>query len=340
MPEGPGGGEQEREDLQRSVAELHRNVEAFRLAASRFGFLYPESQEFWEPARIVVEPPASEAEIVAVEAEIGEGLPLPLRRFYGTVSAGIDIAWIFPFTPTDDGWAVAEWGILPPAPFRQKDTLSGKFEPVISRGVTRFSLRQTASELASAEPWLENFRYSELLARDPEQAKLHPTHLQHVEMVASMRDLNPGVPTWDEILGAMENPKPNPDEARSHRQLIEFWQRGFPLGNDGAGNIVAIDRQDEAGRLLLLDHEGAPGLFIDHGLLDFMLVQSRLGFVGFSEILSDSFVERPEGERERRYREEHPEDVAANRALPTTIRMSDRGEDARIWRDWLGLPSP
>lgn len=341
MTEGSGGGERARGDKQLSIAAFHRNVDAFRQAAIRFGFLDPDSQEFWKPARVVVEPPACEADIAAIEAEIGESLPPSLREFYGTVSAGIDISWILPFTEleTNDGWGI-QFDVLPPPPFQRKDEISGRLEPVINRGTTRFSLRRTASDIADMQPWIENFRYAELLARDPDRAKLHPSYSQTVEMMASIRDMNADDPTWGATLRAMENPQPNPDYARSRQQLIAFWQRGFPLGNDGAGNIVAIDRQDSAGRLLLLDHEGAPGLFIDHTLLDFMLVQSRLGFVGFSEILNGSFVERPRGEREQNHRAEHREDVTGNQEPPTTIRIDDLSEDARIWRDWLGLPSP
>jgi hypothetical protein len=47
-----------------------------------------------------------------------------------------------------------------------------------------------------------------------------------------------------------------------------------------------------------------------------------------------------EGDRERRYREERPEDVAVGFYTPSSYRIDDRSEAARIWRDWLGLPHP
>ncbi|MNO07126.1 hypothetical protein D3C81_2291940 [compost metagenome] len=68
--------------------------------------------------------------------------------------------------------------------------------------------------------------------------------------------------------------------------------------------------------------------------MDFMLIQSRLGFPGFNEI-EPIFSRRTKetGDREQRYLLEHPE-----AAQPFSRRLDDNSEAARVWRDWLGLP--
>ncbi len=65
-----------------------------------------------------------------------------------------------------------------------------------------------------------------------------------------------------------------------YRRYAEWWQRGFPIGRDMGGNVIAVDREGEKGRLLWLSHEGAdsPGWFLDHTLPEFLLIQSRLGW--------------------------------------------------------------
>lgn len=90
-----------------------------------------------------------------------------------------------------------------------------------------------------------------------------------------------------------------------------------------------------------LSHTGAgePGWFLEHDLPSFMLIQSRLGFPGFGEIqfgtFSDTDVEA--GDREMLYIGEHPDDEKAGLWPPSTYRIDDESDEAKIWRDWLGL---
>jgi hypothetical protein len=57
-----------------------------------------------------------------------------------------------------------------------------------------------------------------------------------------------------------------------------------------------MDRKDEAGCLLWLDHTGgdAPGWFIDHTLPEFLLIQSHLGWTGFRGIEFNISATKPQ----------------------------------------------
>ncbi|MCY1379390.1 hypothetical protein D9M69_671050 [compost metagenome] len=67
--------------------------------------------------------------------------------------------------------------------------------------------------------------------------------------------------------------------------------------------------------------------------MDFMFIQSRLGFPGFNEIepVFAGLTKEP-GDREQRYLLEHPD-----AAQPFSHRLDDSCEAARVWRDWLGI---
>lgn len=281
---------------------FHENVEAFRLAAIRRKLT--GSWDDPQPIRLVVQPPASEAEILAVESRIGEALPKALRHFYATFSAGVDIRWFMPgrFKTTPDHLTILEFdsAALPPPPLQKVEKVwDGRglaIEPTIRAGHMSFSLAETAIQLADCRTSAASFRKA---AADDPEATLHYT------------------------------------------RYAEWWERGFPLGLDGGGNVIAIDRQDDAGRMMWLAHDGAdePGFFIEHDLPGFMLVQSRLGFPGFGAFDYRTFYDHDvqPGDRQRRYLAERPGDEEAGLAPPSTYRIDDESDEAKIWRDWLGL---
>lgn len=281
---------------------LTENAADFRKAATRRGFV-----SRWDdprPILVSIRPPAIEAEIVAVERQIGEPLPKVLRHFYANFSSGIHISWLMPgrSKKTEEGVGYAEFDedTLSPPPFRRTCkswvTNAETLEPTIFGGDLRFSLADVPREVANTRASAASFREA---AADDKDYELHYT------------------------------------------RYAEWWERGFPLGNNGGGDMIAIDKQDEAGRMMFLSHEGAdePGWFIDHDLLGYLLAQSRIGFTGFHGIAFGNFSSRgiEPGERERKYREERPGDVEAGLALPSTFRLDADSNDARIWREWLGL---
>ncbi|MNE28508.1 hypothetical protein D3C80_1219510 [compost metagenome] len=237
-----------------------------------------------------------------MEESIGESLPPALRQLYGTFSAAIDILWFMPGRDvhTPEGVRILEFDTLPPPPLQHELKIfpwsSTTPQPVVIGGQVSFSLRDTASELASARAMSKNFRDSATYYRD-----ICPDEYLHLHYLL----------------------------------LAQWWERGFPLCTDGSGNVMAIDSEDEKGRLLWLQHDGVDlGGFIEHDLMDFMLIQSRLGFPGFNEIepIFSGRTKEP-GDREQRYLLEHPE-----AAQPFSRRLDDSSEAARVWRDWLGLP--
>lgn len=107
---------------------------------------------------------------------------------------------------------------------------------------------------------------------------------------------------------------------------------------------IGLDRQDDAGCLLWLDHTGsdASGWFIDHTLPEFLLIQSHLGWTGFGGIEFNFFRDEAAepGERERRYLEKHAADGGSAPIPPRTYVIDDGREVARQSRRWLGLPEP
>ncbi|MNZ44406.1 SMI1 / KNR4 family protein [compost metagenome] len=286
-------------DFQNISDEIRRNIEVFRFAAQKRRLTGALGTS--EPIRLNISSPASEAQIRAVEESIGEALPPALRQFYGTFSAAIDICWLIPghkvYTP--EAVMLFEFETLPPPPLQYElkifDWSTPIPQPVVIGGQVSFSLRDTARELANARDMRE---------------RLHDDATYY-------RDICP-----DENLHL------------HHLLLAQWWERGFPLCQDGSGNVMAIDSEDEKGRLLWLQHDGTDlGGFIEHDLMDFMLVQSRLGFPGFNEI-EPIFTPPVRGDREQRYLLEHPK---TTKPKPFSRRLDDSIEAARIWRDWLGM---
>jgi cell wall assembly regulator SMI1 len=71
-----------------------------------------------------------------------------------------------------------------------------------------------------------------------------------------------------------------PEEADWHRFYSDFWARGFPFMTGQNGDVIALDRNDPEGALLILNHEGdvPPGWFLRHNPIEMLEQLSRIGF--------------------------------------------------------------
>lgn len=280
--------------------EILSNIEAFRSGARKRGL-----SGSWDrqgvPIKIDIRPPAGEAAVAAVEAEIGQPIPPRLRQFYRDVSAGMEIEWLVPGkrVTLSSGASDVRYDILPPPPFQSATMKDGQPEPVINAGHIRFFLDDIADNLQTMAMWTDSFRKAEALYHDEPLSTLH------------------------------------------YKRYAQWWDRGFPLGEDMGGNMVAIDRQDSQERLLWLCHDGAdePGWFIEHDLMEFLRIQSRLGWTGFRGLEFFFFRDRnaKAGDREQDYLHRHAGDGADAPLPPWSYRLDDDSEEAKIWREWLNL---
>lgn len=281
--------------------EILTNIEAFRAGARKRGL-----SGSWDrqgvPIKIDIRPPAGEAAVAAMEAEIGQPIPPRLRQFYRDVSAGIEIEWLIPGkrVTLPSGASDVRYDILPPPPFQYAN--GEQMEPTINAGHIRLFLADTADNLRTMAMWIDGFRESEQLYPDEPASILH------------------------------------------YQRYAQWWERGFPLGQDMGGNVIAVDRQDERERLLWLSHEGAdePGWFLEHDLMEFLLIQSRLGWTGFRGLEFFFFHDKnaSAGDREQAYLRRYSSDGEDAPLPPSSYRLDDHSEQAKIWREWLSLPDP
>ncbi|WAJ26900.1 hypothetical protein [Antarcticirhabdus aurantiaca] len=281
-----------------------RNVEGFRAGAARLGLTGS-----WDrpavPITVDIRPPAGEEAVGAVEREIGEPIPPALRRFYRDVSAGLEIEWLLP---------------------GRRVVMPEGWSSVVYDLVPPAPFRKPVGE-----------------PPNPVEPTINAGHIRFFldETPMLLRDME----VWKQNFRDVETMEADDPGVRLHYQRHrQWWDRAFPLGMDLGGNHIGVDRADEAGRLLWLNHTGsdAPGWFIDHTLPEFLLIQSHLGWTGFRGIEFDFFRDEAAepGERERRYLEAHAADGEWALLPPTTYVLNDRSEAARQWRRWLGLPEP
>ncbi len=281
-----------------------RNVEGFRAGATRLGLTGS-----WDrpaaPIVVDIRPPAGEDVVGAMEREIGEPIPPILLQFYRDVSAGLEIEWLLP---------------------GRRVVMPEGWSSVIYDLVPPAPFREQTSQ-----------------PPNPVEPTINAGHIRFFldEIPMLLRNME----MWKQNFRDMEATVGDDPGARLHYQRYrQWWDRAFPLGLDLGGNHIGMDRKDEAGRLLWLDHTGgdAPGWFIDHTLPEFLLIQSHLGWTGFRGIEFNFFRDEAAepGERERVYIEEHAADGEFAPLPPSTYLIDDRSEAARQWRRWLALPEP
>lgn len=131
--------------------KLEKGIAAMYGAAARLG-LTGSWEQAGVPVRATILPPADEARIAAVEAEIGRPMPPGLRRFFREVTAGLDIVWMLPGKrgATDGSYAI-EFSLMPPAPFSDPGPPA---DPTFNGGALRIMLDDLAGLSKEAQMWL------------------------------------------------------------------------------------------------------------------------------------------------------------------------------------------
>lgn len=88
---------------------IRKDLDAFRAAAARLGLVRRPGER--EPVLAECGLPASEAEVAAVEDEIGRPLPATLRGFFLGSSAHLAAGWALPVRKpgTPKGLYAARW---------------------------------------------------------------------------------------------------------------------------------------------------------------------------------------------------------------------------------------
>ncbi|QDC08533.1 hypothetical protein FHY55_04435 [Oceanicola sp. D3] len=217
-------------------------------------------QGSWDNAatrpRVTIDPPATAAQLAALEAELGEPLPPGLREVLGEVSAGIEMIWVLRghHVPTSYGQRV-ETTVTPPDRFMSWSHTpnadgtypeGARYRPDIISGGFRFSLDGVRQAHQGRAGWLEAY------ADDP---------------------------TMDA-------------ETRSHYAVIRgVMAAGFPVMTAPNGDWLAIDQRTDDGAMLHVNHEGEEaGIEID---LDFPRYLAHLAWLGpvwpdFSEMFTFS----------------------------------------------------
>ncbi len=251
------------------------------------------------PFVINVLPPAGEEAVRTVEREIGSSIPAALRTFYRDMCAGLEVEWLIPGHREVNAMGISKVTYDLLPPEPFRTISDGVSEPELNAGHTRLFLEDVPKLLNYMPQWIANFENMKSLAPDDGAMAVHA------------------------------------------ERYVAFWKRGFPIGLDLGGNVIAVDRQDEAGRLMWLSHDGAenPGLFIEHTVLEFLAIQSRLGWIGFRGIKFGYFQSEDAGpgKRESHYVKELSQ-YGDDAPLPaTSYVLDDRSEKALIWRKWLGL---
>ena len=154
--------------------------------------------------------------------------------------------------------------------------------------------------------------------------------------------LNVRAGMWSRLFRREADAANEPAQAKHYLRYTEFWERGLPLSSDGAGGVLAIDRDDPEGRLIFLRHEGdgEPGWFLGQSLIDFMVAQSRLGFpgIGEQELLAFSQTNPTILPMVLDYEREHRgEALEFGLSMPRNLKLDMEAPGADIWRAWLGL---
>lgn len=202
--------------------------------------------------RFDIAPPATEAELSAVERQLGKRLPDSLRQFFGEVSSGMDISWephtrivrhgdqdidvIHPPLPE----SLLQWAYTPGYDGSIQDF--NYRSPKISGGLLRFGPSEVISAHQGRDSWLAIY--------DPKDAT-------------------------------------DPETREQLEGLHAFFLAGFPFATTQNGDWLAVDMSTTGERLQHVSHEGEEaGIQLDQQLSDFMVEQTMLGFPGidFSEL--------------------------------------------------------
>ncbi len=198
-----------------------------------------------KPFKMIFEAPASEAELSAVEQEIGATLPSDLRRFFAAVSKEIEVSFRLPGKRLEAApWF--DYEELPPERFVQwayAPAADGSIQefsyrsPILTGGLFRLKLEDVLQAYGAVDGWRAVY--------DPETAA-------------------------DEEM------------ADHSRGLLEFFDAGFAFATAPNGDWLAVDQRDGSERLLHVSHEGEEaGIELDQGLFQFVGHQALLGFPGY-----------------------------------------------------------
>jgi hypothetical protein len=204
-----------------------------------------------------IAPPASAAELAALEARIGHKLPASLREVLGEVSASIEITWVLR-------------GHNVPAPW------GGEMIEVTAEVPDRFMEWDRAP--------MPDGTYSE-------GAKRYPRFMSGGLRfsLAGVEAAVAGLPGWASIY---DPASAGDTETSAHFEVIaNFMMAGFPVLTAPNGDWLAIDQRDGAECLLHVSHEGEEaGIEIDLALPNFLAHLAALGplWPDFGEIFAFS----------------------------------------------------
>jgi hypothetical protein len=127
----------------------------------------------------------------------------------------------------------------------------------------------------------------------------------------------------------------DPQAAGHYQSCVDYWSRGFPVGNASNGDVLAIDLHSSRGEILLFNHDGdGPSWFLGRTFLEWMEHTSRLGFMSADLSL---FSEFSDDGRNAQYRAEVP---AASEDQATAVLVDADTPAGVAWRQvfWRGQP--
>lgn len=281
---------------------IRKDLDAFRAAAARLGLVRRPGER--EPVLAECGLPASEAEVAAVEDEIGRPLPATLRGFFLGSSAHLAAGWALPVTETRNAEGVVRGtlDLMPPPRFCLHLKKYNTFEPLSDRGEIRISLGEVASNWHEWQAILRDWR-----APDPHDTPRGRDRTRH-------------------LLDYLERGFPVMQLADSEWLCIDT--------TDPRERLALMSQTTEE----------VPGVLLGQDLLDHLEHQGRLGFPGFEINLLSVFRDKPASIALREaYAAPYDLATVKRRRLhlPVASVTDADSEPGLAWRAWLfGLDSP
>ncbi|MDO5630595.1 MAG: hypothetical protein Q4G22_02030 [Paracoccus sp. (in: a-proteobacteria)] len=236
-----------------------------RLLTPEMSLLRTDSSSY---RQIIFDAPATQAEITAVEDEIGTAMPQELQNFFLYVSKEIVIRWGLPSRPANlaDEWGRRIYPEEPPEAFMQWAYAPGP----------------------DGDPGPDNYKSPEIEGAALVLALSGPSGV-----AAAFRHRESWRDFYDPERAA------NNVERDHFQQILDFYDAGFPFAIAPNGDLLAIDMRDGADHLMHLSHEGeVAGIELDTRLAQLMAHQAILGFVGFDFPVLQRFNARPVAEQD------------------------------------------
>ncbi len=277
----------------------------------------------WEangPIDMSISEPASDAEISAIEAKIGEPFPPQLRQLFLDGAKSCLISWSWP-----GEFRYAEGGYIEGADFINKPDLEG-FQ---SGGYIYWDLDAMPDLYASWQEWMAHVGKENSFLTEAEWDDF----VASAKQTDGLKDVAGNLGSFDDHMVELAKERGGED-ALFYKMHAHFFARSFPFDTASNGDFIAIDRGTR-GHMVMLNHEGCdePGWFLGHDLFGWLDGLSAMGFIqpDFSSI-----AELSNAELESAYQPDQPIPNWYDEDCQPTPHIMDIGHPAaKEWMEFL-----